>query len=123
MHFCEEQHIRQVFITWIVYICLHVHALYFYYLTILCLCCRLKLLEVQLEQLEQFDQMLLTLTQRSESFLSGLRSSSQVDIADLEAAITELKVRNQSFALVCMHFHIVVVTLNKFKLLLLFELI
>ncbi|XP_028253699.1 nesprin-1 [Parambassis ranga] len=35
--------------------------------------------------------MLLTLTQRSENFLSGLRSSSQVDIANLEAAVTELK--------------------------------
>nr|XP_029132983.1 nesprin-1-like [Labrus bergylta] len=52
---------------------------------------RLELLEPQLEQLEQFDQALLTLTQRSENFLSGLRSSSQVDVADLEAAITKLK--------------------------------
>lgn len=56
---------------------------------------RLELLESQLSQLEQFDQALLTLTQRSENFLSGLRSSSQVDIADLEAAISKLKVRNQ----------------------------
>lgn len=45
-----------------------------------------------MSHLEQFDQALLTLTQRSEHFLSGLRSSSQVDIADLEAAITKLKV-------------------------------
>ncbi|XP_074471039.1 nesprin-1-like isoform X4 [Sebastes fasciatus] len=52
---------------------------------------RLELLESQLSQLEQFDQALLTLTQRSENFLSGLRSSSQVDIADLEAAISKLK--------------------------------
>lgn len=56
---------------------------------------RLELLKPQLEQLEQFDQALLTLTQTSENFLSGLRSSSQVDIADLEAAITKLKVRDQ----------------------------
>ncbi|XP_027140369.1 nesprin-1 isoform X4 [Larimichthys crocea] len=52
---------------------------------------RLELLKPQLEQLEQFDQALLTLTQTSENFLSGLRSSSQVDIADLEVAITKLK--------------------------------
>lgn len=56
---------------------------------------RLELLESQLSQLEQFDQALLTLTQSSEHFLSGLRSSSQVDIADLESAISQLKVRNQ----------------------------
>lgn len=58
---------------------------------------RLELLEHQLSHLEQFDQALLALTQRSEGFLSGLRSSSQVDIADLEAAITKLKVQNQYF--------------------------
>ncbi|XP_028460432.1 nesprin-1-like [Perca flavescens] len=52
---------------------------------------RLELLESQLSQLEQFDQALLTLTQRSEHFLSGLRSSSQVDIADLEGAISRMK--------------------------------
>lgn len=56
---------------------------------------RFELLQLQLSQLELFDQALLTLTQRSENFLSVLRSSSQVDIADLEAAITKLKVRNQ----------------------------
>lgn len=58
---------------------------------------RLELLEHQLSHLEQFDQALLALTQKSEGFLSGLRSSSQVDIADLEAAITKLKVQNQYF--------------------------
>ncbi|KAG7239212.1 hypothetical protein INR49_029965 [Caranx melampygus] len=52
---------------------------------------RFELLESQLSQLELFDQALLTLTQRSENFLSVLRSSSQVDTADLEAAITKLK--------------------------------
>nr|XP_019953051.1 PREDICTED: nesprin-1-like [Paralichthys olivaceus] len=52
---------------------------------------RFQLLESQLSQLELFDQALLTLNQRSENFLSVLRSSSQVDIADLEAAITTLK--------------------------------
>lgn len=57
--------------------------------------CRLELLEPHLEHLEQFDQALLTLTQKSENFLSGLRNSSQVDITELEAAITKLKVRNQ----------------------------
>lgn len=56
---------------------------------------RLELLQSQLSQLELFDQALLTLTQRSESFLSGLRSTSQVDVADLEVAITKLKVRSQ----------------------------
>ncbi|XP_033998692.1 nesprin-1 isoform X2 [Trematomus bernacchii] len=52
---------------------------------------RLQLLQCQLSKLEQFDQAHLTLTQRSEHFLSGLRGSSQVDIADLEAAISQLK--------------------------------
>lgn len=51
-----------------------------------------------MSQLEQFDEALLTLTQNSENFLSGMRSSSQVEIADLEAAISKLKVRNQYFA-------------------------
>ncbi|KAF3849912.1 hypothetical protein F7725_019631 [Dissostichus mawsoni] len=59
---------------------------------------RLELLQCQLSKLEQFDQALLTLTQRSEHFLSGLRSSSQVDIADLEAAISQLKVQLQAHA-------------------------
>lgn len=59
---------------------------------------RLELLESQLSQLEQFDQALQTLTQRGEHFLSGLRSSSQVDIACLEGAISRMKVRNQYFA-------------------------
>lgn len=58
---------------------------------------RLELLEHQLSHLEQFDQALLALTQRSEGFLSGLRSSSQVDVADLEAAITKVKVQSQYF--------------------------
>ncbi|XP_039981906.1 nesprin-1-like [Xiphias gladius] len=51
---------------------------------------RFELLESQLSQLELFDQVLLTITQRSENLFSGLRSSSQVDIADLEAAVTKL---------------------------------
>ncbi|GLD49390.1 nesprin-1-like protein [Lates japonicus] len=62
---------------------------------------RFELLQSQLSQLELFDQALLTLTQRSENFLSVLRSSSQVDIADPEAAITKLKeheVRLQAYA-------------------------
>lgn len=56
---------------------------------------RRVLLESQLSQLELFDQALVTLTHRSENFLSGLRSTSQVDIADINASITKLKVRNQ----------------------------
>ncbi|XP_040920912.1 nesprin-1-like [Toxotes jaculatrix] len=62
---------------------------------------RFELLKSQLSQLELFDEALLTLTQRSENFLSVLRSSSQVDIADLEAAITKLKeheVKLQAYA-------------------------
>lgn len=53
---------------------------------------RLDVLELHLSHLEQFDQALLTLTQKSENLLSGLRSSSQVHINDLEAAIIKLKV-------------------------------
>lgn len=56
---------------------------------------RIKRLKLQLEHLEQFDQALLPLTQWSENFLSLLRSSSQVDIADLEAVFFKLKVRDQ----------------------------
>lgn len=56
---------------------------------------RIKRLKLQLEHLEQFDQALLPLTQWSENFLSLLRSSSQVDIADLEAVFIKLKVRDQ----------------------------
>ncbi|XP_067337447.1 nesprin-1 isoform X16 [Channa argus] len=52
---------------------------------------RFKLLESHLSHLELFDQALLTLTQRSENFLSGLRSSSRVNIADLETATTKLR--------------------------------
>lgn len=59
---------------------------------------RLELLEHQLSHLEQFDQALLALTQMSESFLSGLRSSSEVDVADLEAAITKVKVHTNTFS-------------------------
>lgn len=59
---------------------------------------RLELLKHQLSHLEQFDQAVLALTQSSESFLSGLRSSSQVDVADLEAAITEVKVQTNTFS-------------------------
>ncbi|MEQ2294229.1 hypothetical protein AMECASPLE_001811, partial [Ameca splendens] len=52
---------------------------------------RSKLLEMHLYQLEQFDQALLTVAQRSENFLSDLRSSPSVHISDLEAAITKVK--------------------------------
>ncbi|XP_037541085.1 nesprin-1 [Nematolebias whitei] len=52
---------------------------------------RCKLLEMHLDQVEQFYQTLLLLTERSENFLSDLRSSSSVDISNLEAAVTELK--------------------------------
>lgn len=58
------------------------------------LCFRCKLLEMHLDQVEQFYQTLLLLTERSENFLSDLRSSSSVDISNLEAAVTELKVIN-----------------------------
>lgn len=74
---------------------------------------RLELLESQLSQLELFDQALLTLTQKSENFLSGLRSTSQVDVADLEVAITKLKVRNQQFDV---HYALWAVTVSKFIL-------
>ncbi len=77
--------------------CLHLSKLWSHVIN-LHLYIRLQLLEPQLSQLELFDQALLTLTQRSENFLSGLRDSSQVDTADLEAANTKLKVRNQYFA-------------------------
>lgn len=59
---------------------------------------RCKLLKSHLEKLEQFDKTLLTVTQMSENFLSSLRSSSYVDISDIEAGVTKLKVRNQTFA-------------------------
>ncbi|KAM4529485.1 nesprin-1 isoform 3-T3 [Fundulus diaphanus] len=52
---------------------------------------RSKQLELHLDQLEQFDQALMTVAQRSESFLSGLRSSPYVHILDLAAAITKVK--------------------------------
>lgn len=50
-----------------------------------------------MSQLDQMDKALLTLTQSSEDFMSRLRSFSQVDIADLESAISKLKVRNKYF--------------------------
>lgn len=57
---------------------------------------RLELLESHLLHLEQFDQALLTLTQRSEILLSDLRNSSQVHVNDVESAFAKLKV-NLSF--------------------------
>lgn len=53
---------------------------------------------MHLDQVEQFYQSLLLLTERSENFLSDLRSSSSVDISNLEAAVTELKVINPTIS-------------------------
>lgn len=79
----------------VVYFCLILHLLkYLCHILLPNFSLRFKLLESQLSQLELFDQALLTLTQRSENLLSVLRSSSQVDIVDLEAAILMLEVRN-----------------------------
>ncbi|CAL8318022.1 unnamed protein product, partial [Boreogadus saida] len=52
---------------------------------------RLELLETHLSQLEVFDKHLVTLAQWSDNFLSGLRSSSLVDMEDLEAAVRQLQ--------------------------------
>lgn len=54
---------------------------------------RQNLLDLHLSHLEQFDQALRTMSQISENFLSGLKTSSQVDVTDLEAAINALMVR------------------------------
>lgn len=56
------------------------------------LLCRLQQLQTHLSQVELFDEALLTLTQWSENFLSVLRTTSQVNIADLQAAVTQVKV-------------------------------
>ena len=56
---------------------------------------RLELLETHLSRLELFDKHMVTLAHWSDNFLSGLRSSSQVDIADLEAAVRQLEVSDQ----------------------------
>lgn len=45
-----------------------------------------------MSHLEQFDQALLAMSQISESILSSLRRSCQVDVTDLEAAINTLMV-------------------------------
>uniref|UniRef100_A0A8K9XYB1 Spectrin repeat containing nuclear envelope protein 1 n=1 Tax=Oncorhynchus mykiss TaxID=8022 RepID=A0A8K9XYB1_ONCMY len=55
------------------------------------LLCRLQQLQTHLSQVELFDEALLTLTQWSENFLSVLRTTSQVNIADLQAAVTQVK--------------------------------
>lgn len=56
---------------------------------------RTELLETHLSRLELFDKHLVTLTQWSDNFLSGVRRSSLVDIADPEAAVRQLKVSDQ----------------------------
>ncbi|XP_031656062.1 nesprin-1 isoform X1 [Oncorhynchus kisutch] len=57
---------------------------------------RLQQLQTHLSQVELFDEALLTLTQWSENFLSVLRTTSQVNIADLQAAVTQVKEHEES---------------------------
>ncbi|MCJ8743979.1 hypothetical protein PDJAM_G00100910, partial [Pangasius djambal] len=52
---------------------------------------RIQELQAHLSQLEQFNQVLMTLSQRSESFLRELRYRSKVTITDLTSAGTQLK--------------------------------
>lgn len=59
------------------------------------ICLRLELLETQLSRLKCFDQELLIVTKKSEHYLSDLRSTSLVDIANLQAAFNKLKVSSQ----------------------------
>lgn len=54
---------------------------------------RIKELQSHLSLVEQFDQALIKFSQWSETILSTLHSASQVNISNLQAAATQVKVR------------------------------
>lgn len=54
---------------------------------------RIKELQSHLSLVEQFDQALIKFSQWSETMLSNLHSASQVNIRNLQAATTQVKVR------------------------------
>ncbi|XP_061758137.1 nesprin-1-like [Nerophis ophidion] len=58
---------------------------------------RCKLLQSQLSQLELFDEALLTLSQKSENFLSSFKSAFQVDVTNLNWAFTKLTEHESEF--------------------------
>lgn len=57
---------------------------------------RIQELQAHLIQLEQFNQVLMTLTQWSENILRQLRTRSKVTITDLTSAGTQIKVKTNS---------------------------
>lgn len=54
---------------------------------------RIKELQNHLSLVEQFDQALLKFSQWSETMLSNLHSTSQINISNLQAAAAQVKVR------------------------------
>ena len=59
---------------------------------VICILYRIKELQSQLFQVEQFDQSLLKFSQWSENLLSTLHSTSLVNITDLQPAVAQVKV-------------------------------
>lgn len=58
-----------------------------------------------MQQLELFDQTLLSMTQKSENLLSGLRSSCRIDVSDIGDAMNKLRVSTYIFFVIFELFH------------------